>query len=64
MVSELRACAPPESSLLGEQVSDLEAMAVRLEEASFDAADAKYVAQRAYNAHRAKRGYEDKLRRG
>lgn len=63
MASELRACAPAESALLGEQVSDLEAMAERLEEASFDAADAKYVAQRAYNAHRAKRQYEDKLRR-
>ena len=63
MVSELRACAPA-SELLGEQVSDLEAMAERLDAASFDAADAKYVAQRAYNAHRAKRGYEGKLRRG
>jgi Ca-activated chloride channel family protein len=64
MASELRACAPPDSELLVEQVSDLEAMAERLDEASFDAADAKYVAQRAYNAHRAKRGYEGKLRRG
>jgi Ca-activated chloride channel family protein len=64
MVSELLACAPAESELLGEQVSDLVAMAERLDEASFDAADAKYVAQRAYNAHRAKRGYEGKLRRG
>jgi Ca-activated chloride channel homolog len=64
MVSELRACAPAESALLSEQAGDLEAMALRLEEQSFDAADAKYVAQRAYNTHRAKRGYEDKLRRG
>ena len=64
MVSELRACASPDSTLLAEQASDLDAMAARLDEASFDAADAKYVAQRAYNVHRAKRGYEDKLRRG
>lgn len=64
MASELRACAAPDSELLVEQVSDLEAMAERLDEATFDAADAKYVAQRAYNAHRAKRGYEGKLRRG
>ena len=64
MVSELQACASPDSTLLVEQVSDLESMAARLDEASFDAADAKYVAQRAYNAHRAKRGYEGKLRRG
>lgn len=64
MATELRACAPAESSLLGEQLGDLEAMALRLEEESFDAADAKYVAQRAYNAHRGKRAYEDKLRRG
>ena len=63
MASELRACAPEGAALLAEQVSDLEAMAARIDEASFDAADAKYVAQRAYNAHRAKRGYEDKLRR-
>ena len=64
MVSELKACAHPDSTLLVEQVHDLDAMATRLDEASFDAADAKYVAQRAYNAHRAKRGYEGKLRRG
>ena len=64
MASELRACAMPESPMLSEQRADLEAMAVRLDDASFDAADAKYVAQRAYNAHRAKRKYEDKLRRG
>jgi len=63
MASELRACAPPESLLVAEQAADLETMAERIEESQFDAADAKYLAQRAYNAHRAKRQYEEKLRR-
>lgn len=60
MASDLAACASP---LTLEQASDLRAVAEKLESRSFDAADAKYVAQRAYNAHRAKGAYEEKLRR-
>lgn len=63
MAAELRACAAPESPLVSEQAEDLDSMAARLEESQFDAADAKYLAQRAYNTHRAKRQYEEKLRR-
>jgi len=63
MASELRCCAMADSATLSEQVADLDAMAMRMDEAQFDAADAKYVAQRAYNAHRAKRQYEEKLQR-
>ncbi|NUR77803.1 MAG: hypothetical protein HOQ28_16140, partial [Thermoleophilia bacterium] len=60
MASDLAAYASP---LTLEQASDLHAVAEKLETRSFDAADAKYVAQRAYNAHRAKGAYEEKLRR-
>ena len=63
MASELRASAPSDSALVTEQAADLDTMAARLEESRFDAADAKYVAQRAYNTHRAKHAYEEKLRR-
>jgi Ca-activated chloride channel family protein len=63
MASELRASPMSESAVLSEQVADLDTMALRLEEAQFDAADAKYLAQRAYNTHRAKRQYEEKLQR-
>lgn len=63
MAAELRACPTSTSPLISEQAADLETMALRLEQARFDSADAKYVAQRAYNTHRAKRQYEDKLRR-
>ena len=63
MASQLRACPNADSPTLSEQAADLDAMAGRMEEQSFGAADAKYVAQRAYNTHRAKRQYEDKLMR-
>lgn len=63
MASQLRACPSADSPMVSEQAADLDAMAVRMEEQSFGAADAKYVAQRAYNTHRAKRAYEDKLQR-
>jgi Ca-activated chloride channel family protein len=63
MASSLRASPSADAPMVSEQASDLDAIAARLEEARFDAADAKYVAQRAYNAHRAKGQYEDKLRR-
>ena len=63
MAVQLRSCASADSPVLCEQASDLDAMALRMEEQNFGAADAKYVAQRAYNTHRAKRQYEDKLQR-
>jgi Ca-activated chloride channel family protein len=63
MASELRACPMSGSPMLSEQAADLDTMALRLEHSQFDAADAKYVAQRAYNTHRAKRQYEEKLQR-
>jgi hypothetical protein len=63
MVAELRASEGADSPMFAEQAADLEAMASKIEAAQFDAADAKYVAQRAYNTHRAKGQYEEKLRR-
>ncbi len=62
MARDLRGVAEG-NPLLEEQVNDLNAMAERMELKMFDAADAKYVAQRAYNAHRGKRLYEKKLER-
>ncbi len=46
-----------------EQVRDLRMLATRLEQDEFDAADAKYSAQRAYNVRRGKMGYEGTLSR-
>lgn len=54
--------APPALGL-AEQARDLDAMAAQLDDGAFGAADAKYLAQRAYNAHRGKAAYEDKLSR-
>jgi Ca-activated chloride channel homolog len=48
---------------LREQVLDLEDMAGRFAAEDVSAEDAKYLAQRAYNAHRGKRAYEAKLSR-
>ena len=63
MVSQLRSADSAGSPLVAEHAADLEAMASKIESSSFDAADAKYVAQRANNTHRAKRQYEEKLQR-
>ena len=63
MASEIRASGITDAPVLAEHAEDLEAMASKIEAAVFDAADAKYVAQRAYNTHRAKGMYEEKLRR-
>jgi Ca-activated chloride channel family protein len=63
MASALRTSPSADAPVVSEQAADLEAIAARMEEARFDSADAKYVAQRAYNAHRAKGLYEEKLRR-
>ena len=60
MAVELAELASP---IMVEQAADLCSLADRLESRSFDAADAKYLAQRAYNTHRAKGAYEEKLRR-
>jgi hypothetical protein len=48
---------------LAEQVSDLADMAERFVAEDVSEEDAKYMAQRAYNAHRGKRAYEAKLSR-
>ena len=48
---------------LAEQVSDLADMADRFVAEEVSEQDAKYMAQRAYNAHRGKRAYEAKLAR-
>ena len=49
---------------LREQALDLADLAERFVGAEVTEADAKYLAQRAYNAHRGKRAYEAKLSRG
>ena len=46
-----------------EQAEDLLALAGSLDAGAFGEADAKYAAQRAYNARRGKGNYEEKLRR-
>jgi len=51
------------ASSLSEQALDLQDMAARFAADEISAADAKYMAQRAYNAHRGKMAYEDKLSR-
>ena len=48
---------------LAEQVSDLADLADRFVAEDVSEQDAKYMAQRAYNAHRSKRVYEAKLSR-
>jgi len=48
---------------LAEQVSDLAELADRFGAEDVSEQDAKYMAQRAYNAHRGKRAYEAKLSR-
>jgi hypothetical protein len=48
---------------LAEQVSDLAELADRFVADEVSEQDAKYMAQRAYNAHRSKRAYEAKLSR-
>ena len=49
---------------LAEQAADLQDMASRFVAEDVSEQDAKYLAQRAYNAHRGKRVYEAKLSRG
>jgi Ca-activated chloride channel homolog len=48
---------------IAEHARDLEAMADMMRQQSFTVAEEKYMAQRAYNVHRGKRAYEEKLRR-
>ena len=57
--------ASPEASTpeLEEQADDLVTLAAQFERSSVSDMDRKYMAQRAYNAHRGKRGYEEKLAR-
>lgn len=49
---------------LDEQAGDLAVLADQFAVGQVSEADAKYLAQRAYNAHRGKRAYEEKLARG
>lgn len=68
-VSAVLASAPAEyvgelAPDLEEQAADLADMADRFAAADVGEADAKYLAQRAYNVHRGKRVYEEKLSRG
>jgi Ca-activated chloride channel family protein len=55
---------PAYAEALREQAEDLSALAARVREDAFTAADEKYAAQRAYNARRGKAVYEQKLSRG
>ena len=48
---------------LREQSADLRSMADAFAAENVSERDAKYLAQRAYNAHRGKRAYEEKLSR-
>jgi Ca-activated chloride channel family protein len=54
------ACEAPE---VAEQAADLAALADQMKADTFHVAEEKYMAQRAYNAHRGKQLYEEKLRR-
>ncbi|CAN5331855.1 VWA domain-containing protein [soil metagenome] len=54
------ACEAPQ---VAEQAADLNALADQMRENSFSVREEKYMAQRAYNAHRGKQLYEEKLRR-
>lgn len=59
----LHEAAPVYGAPFREQATDLEELASRLESNVFSAADAKYSAQRAYNARRGKHAYEEKISR-
>jgi hypothetical protein len=66
-MSNMIACAAPaageDAASLHEQALDLEDMAGRFVAEEVSELDAKYMVQRAYNAHRGKRAYEAKLSR-
>lgn len=64
MARELRTSSSANSPRVADQAADLSAMAEQLDEGAFGVAEAKYVAQRAYNVRRGKGMYEEKLRRG
>ena len=53
----------PADLTLREEVADLEALAATFEESAVSEADAKYLAQRAYNANRGKVRYAEKIAR-
>jgi Ca-activated chloride channel family protein len=63
-VPEMLASLGADDPVLREEAADLRAMAARFDAGDVGSADAKYIAQRAYNAHRRKEGYAGKLRRG
>jgi hypothetical protein len=60
--SELAASSYATPALV-EQSEDLNALADQIRSNSFSVMEEKYMAQRAYNAHRGKHLYEEKLRR-
>jgi len=67
-MSVMLACAAPaaageDAAALHEQAADLADLAGRFGAEQVSELDAKYMAQRAYNAHRGKRAYEAKLSR-
>lgn len=64
VAARLREAPPAFGADLAEQAADLTEMAGKMEAMDFDAADAKYVAQRAYNVYRKRELYEQKLSRG
>jgi Ca-activated chloride channel homolog len=57
------ASAPDAGPEIREQAEDLNSLADQMHANTFAVAEEKYMAQRAYNAHRGKRAYEEKLRR-
>jgi len=52
-----------EDAVLREEVADLQAMAAQFWAQEVSAADAKYLGQRAHNAHRKREAYQGKLAR-
>lgn len=64
MADNLIHAPPSHRGDLEAEVAELRELARQLEAETFDAADAKYLAQRAHNARRGKQGYEERLKRG
>jgi Ca-activated chloride channel family protein len=62
-VAPMLAHLAADDAVLREEMADLEAMAGQFAAREVSAADAKYLGQRAYNAHRKKEAYGEKLSR-
>jgi hypothetical protein len=63
MATAPEALGPEFAGELREQAVDLEDVAQQFALSDVKEEDAKYLAQRAYNVHRSKRAYEEKLSR-